>query len=88
MPLVASYHLDDGTVLQLPSALHFTPRSACVTGEFHTPSDEEVILHGTHVQRCDAHFSYYSFGGLLGKVRSHEPRTHLLLAGTFSSSCR
>lgn len=85
---VTTHQVGDAVLIQIPESVGFKPETASLLTE---PPErvegDEMLLSGTRILELDTD-SYYSFGGLIGKIKSKQPSVHVLMRGSFTKASR
>lgn len=85
MSSVVTHQVGDDVLIQIPTSLNFVPHTATIlTQPPTTVHDGEVLMTGTKILGME-HESYYTFGGLLAKIKCKHEGVHVLLRGSFKS---
>ena len=81
---VATHQVGDGVLIQIPVSIGFKPETASLLAQAPERVEaDELLLSGARILELDSQ-SYYSFGGLVGKIRSKQPSVHVLMRGSFA----
>lgn len=85
---VTTHQVGDGVLIQIPESIGFNPETASLLTEApERVAGDELLLSGARILELDTE-SYYSFGGLIGKLKSKQPSVHVLMRGSFTKASR